>query len=176
MMTNTDPKTIADQATRHYQEGDFEQSARLFMEAAQAYDLAEQPADAAEMRNNQSVSLLQLGDAQGALDAVLGTDVVFSQIGDLRRQGLALGNQAAALEELNRLDEAIELYRASGDLLEQVDEDQTRAIVMQSLAWILIRRGKFYEGLFAMNSGLRGVKNPTLKQRFLRTLLKLRTW
>ncbi len=175
-MTETDPKLIAEQASQRYQEGDFEQAARLFSEAAQAYQEAGNAIDAAEIRNNQSVALLQNGDSQGALDAVLGTDVVFAEAGDIRRQGLALGNQAAALEELKRLDEAVERYQASADLLEKAGEDQMRALVMQSVAWIYIKRGKFFEGLFAMNSGLRSVKNPTIKQKILRALLKLKTW
>jgi tetratricopeptide (TPR) repeat protein len=175
-MTETDPKLIATQASQFYQEGDFKQAAQLFSESAQAFSEAGNLLDAAEMRNNQSVALLQNDGAQAALDAVLGTDAVFAAAGDVRRQGLALGNEAAALEELKRLDEAIERYQASADLLEQAGEDQMRAIVMQSVAWIYIRRGKFFEGLFAMNSGLRGVKNPTIKQKILRTLLKIRTW
>lgn len=175
-MSETDPKTIANRATQAYQEGDFEQAARLFADAATAYQEAGLPLDAAEMHNNQSVAHLQNDNAQAALDAVFGTEAIFAEAGDIRRQGLAAGNEAAALEALNRLDEAAVRYQASGDLLEKVDEDQLRASVMQSLAWILVRRGKLFEGLFAMNSGLRGVKNPTFKQKILRALLKLRTW
>lgn len=175
-MTETDPKQLSTQASQLYQEGDFTQAANLFAEAAQAYQAAGNLVEAAEMRNNQSVALLQDDDADGALKAVLGTDAVFAEAGDVRRQGLAVGNEAAALEELKRLDEAIARYQVSADLLEQAGEDQMRALVLQSTAWILIRRGKLFEGLFAMNSGLRGVKNPTLKQKILRAILKLRTW
>lgn len=175
-MTEIDPKQLATQASQFYQEGDFKQAASLFAEAAQAYQAAGNLLDSAEMRNNQSVALLQDDDAEGALQAVLGTDAIFAEAGDVRRQGLAAGNEAAALEELKRLDQAVERYQASADLLEQAGEDQMRALVLQSVAWILIRRGKLFEGLFAMNSGLRGVKNPTLKQKILRAILKLRTW
>lgn len=175
-MTEIDPKQLSTQASQFYQEGDFKQAANLFAEASQAYQAVGNSLDAAEMRNNQSVALLQDDDAAGALQAVLGTDAIFADAGDVRRQGLAIGNEAAALEELKRLDEAIARYQASADLLEQAGEDQMRALVMQSMAWILIRRGKLFEGLFAMNSGLRGVKNPTLKQKILRAILKLRTW
>jgi tetratricopeptide (TPR) repeat protein len=175
-MTENNLQLMADQATSRYQEGDFEQAAELFAKAAQAYQDSGDALTAAELRNNQSVALLQNDDAQAALDAALDTDAIFAEAGDARRQGLALGNQAAALEELNRTDEALERYQTCAELLEQAGEDQMRALVMQSVAWIYIRRGKFFEGLFAMNSGLRTVKNPTLKQRILRTILKLRTW
>jgi tetratricopeptide (TPR) repeat protein len=175
-MTENNLQIMSDQATQRYQEGDFEQAAELFAKAAQAYQEAGDAVTAAELRNNQSVALLQNDDVQGALDAALNTDAVFAQAGDIRRQGLALGNQGSALEELKRIDEALEKYQASADLLEQAGEDQMRAMIMQSIAWIEIKRGKFFEGLFAMNSGLRGVKKPTLKQRILRTILKVRTW
>lgn len=175
-MTENNLQLMTDQATSRYQEGDFEQAAELFAKAAQAYQDSGDALTAAELRNNQSVALLQNDDAQAALDAALDTDAIFAEAGDARRQGLALGNQAAALEELKRTDEALERYQTCAELLEQAGEDQMRALVMQSVAWIYIRRGKFFEGLFAMNSGLRTVKNPTLKQRILRTILKLRTW
>ncbi len=175
-MTENPTQKITEQATQLYQEGDFEQAANLFAQAAQAYQDAGDALTAAELRNNQSVALLQNDDAQGALAAALDTDAIFAQAGDVRRQGLALGNQAAALEELKRTDEALEKYQACAELLDQAGEDQMRALVMQSVAWIYIKRGKFFEGLFAMNSGLRNLKKPTLKQRILRTILKIRSW
>ena len=175
-MTTSDPKKISEQATSLYQDGDFEQAASFFEQAAQAYLEADNKLDAAEMRNNQSVALLQDGNAQAALDAALGTDQVFAEAGDIRRQGMALGNQGAALEELKRIDEAIPLYKSAAELLAQAGEDQMRALIMQSLATIYVKRGKFYEGLFTMNDGLRELKKPTLKQKILRQILKLRTW
>jgi tetratricopeptide (TPR) repeat protein len=175
-MTTSDPKALSGQATRSYQDGDFAQAAQLFEQAAQAYLDAGNALDAAEMRNNQSVALLQENNPQGAYEAALGTDAVFAEAGDIRRQGMALGNQAAALEELKRIDEAIPLYQSAAELLAQAGEDQMRALIMQSLATIYIKRGKFYDGLFAMNDGLRNIKNPTLKQKVLRQILKLRTW
>lgn len=175
-MSDKTPQDLSQEANQAYQEGDFERAARLFGEAATAFAAANAPQDGAEMRNNQSVALLQQGDPQAALDAALGTDAIFAAAGDTRRQGLAVGNEAAALDALNRADEAIKRYRECADLLEKAGEDQMRASVLQSQAWLFVRRGKLFEGLFAMNDGLRGVKNPTLKQKILRALLKLRTW
>lgn len=61
-----------------------------------------------------SVALLQAGRAQEALNAALGTDQDTGQAKDIKRQGMAVGNQAAALDGLNRYDEAIQ---HSNDLL-----------------------------------------------------------
>jgi hypothetical protein len=74
------------------------------------------------------------------------------------------------------MDEAASSYRQAADALEKAGEDQLRASVMQALAGIQLRRGKVMEALLSMQIGLAGVKQPTLKQRILRGLLRLRTW
>jgi hypothetical protein len=131
---------------------------------------------AAEMKNNQGVALLQGKQAQAALEAVGGTEAVFEQAGDLRRQGMALANQASALAVLKRREEAATLYERAADVLAQAGEDQLRADVMRSLAALKVRKGQGLDALIAMQDGLGGVKAPTLKQRILKKLLHLRLW
>ncbi|NCP86373.1 MAG: hypothetical protein CO094_00505 [Anaerolineae bacterium CG_4_9_14_3_um_filter_57_17] len=166
----TDTKSLADNAAQAYQTGDFERAATLYTQAAAGV----QGVEAAELKNNASVSWLQAGNAQAAYDAVQDTAEVFAAAADIRRQALALGNEAAALDALTRHHEATAHYQSCADLLESIGEDQLHASVMQSLAGLLMRRGKLFDALIAMNSGLRGVKSPTLKQKILRTLLKIR--
>jgi tetratricopeptide (TPR) repeat protein len=175
-MLTLDLKTLAADAVRVYQEGDFENAARLFGEAASAFQAQGNDLDAAEMKNNQSVALLQQGNAKGSLDAALGTPEVFSAGGDFRREGMAFGNLATALAALGRMDEAANFYRQAAAALEKAGEDQLRASVMQALAGIQLRKGKIMEALVSMQMGLVGVKNPTFKQKILRGLLRLRTW
>ena len=96
----------------------------------------------AEMRNNISVALLQAGKPQESLAAALDTDQVFADAKDIKRQGMALGNQAAALEALNRYDEAIEKYDLAAQLFDQAGEGDLRALVMKSSAAIKLKTGK----------------------------------
>ena len=175
-MTDLDPKTLSAQAAQVYQEGDFENAARLFGEAAYAFQAQGGTVAAAEMKNNQSVALLQAGNAQASFDAVRGTAEVFAAAGDFRRQGMALSNEAAALEALGRFDEAAQNYRQAADMLEKAGEDQLRAAVMQALAGIQLRKGKVMDSVLSMQIGLMGLKQPTFKQKILRGLLRLRTW
>lgn len=175
-MTNQDPKTMAANATKVYQEGDFENAARLFGEAASAFQAENNAIDAAEMKNNQSVAYLQAGDAQGSYEAAHGTAEVFLAAEDFRRAGMARSNEATALETTGRKDEAIQLYRQAADDLEKAGEDQLRATVMMAVAGIQLRKWKIMEALLSMYVGLSGVKQPTLKQKILLGLLKFRTW
>jgi tetratricopeptide (TPR) repeat protein len=173
-MATLDIQDMVTNAIRAYQEADYKNAAGLFNEAASAFQTQGNDLDAAEMKNNQSVALLQAGDAQGSFDAAHGTAQIFFVNGDFRRQGMALGNEATALNGLGRLDDAAQNYRLAAEALEKAGEDQLRASVMQALAGIQLRKGKIMEALLSMQLGLSGVKHPTLKQKILRGLLRLR--
>ncbi len=125
----------------------------------------------AEMKNNQSVALLRGKQARAALEAAQGTDLIFAQGGDLRRQGMALANQASALEALKRFPEAIDRYTQAGKSLESAGEDELQIQVRQLLSALYLRRFKLFDAIISLQAGLAAVKNPTPKQRFMKKLL-----
>ncbi len=174
MKTKQDPLDLADQAKKIYLSGDFMAAALAFSEAAGAFERAGDLLQSAEMQNNRSVALLRARQPQMALEAVRGTDKVFSTAGDLRRQGMALANQAEALQALKKPGEAIAAYKKAGDVLEKAGEGDMRAEVMQLLSMLYFRRFKFYDAIIALQSGLAGVKNPTAKQKIMKKFLKFR--
>ena len=173
-MVTSEASDLAENATRVYQLGDYINAARLFGEAASVFLAQGYELDAAEMKNNQSVALLRAGDAQASFDAAYATPEVFFANGDFRRQGMAFANTAAALSDLGRMGEASLAYQHAADALEKAGEDKMRAGVLQALALLQLRKGKAMEALLSMQLGLAGVKHPTLKQKFLRSLLRLR--
>lgn len=167
------PEKLSKEGKAAYQRGDFSKAAEFFESAQKAYLERGDAINAAEMANNCSVAFLQSGDGEAARRVVDGTPAIFAQAGDLRRQGMALGNLASALEAIEELDEAVEIYQQSADVLEQAGEDQLRANVMQSLSMLQFRMGKQLQALASMNSGLEGVKHPNPKQSMLKKLLRI---
>ncbi|MBN2502132.1 MAG: hypothetical protein JXB38_15215 [Anaerolineales bacterium] len=173
MMEVKSPEELAKEATKAYQSGEYLEAGAAFKAAADGYEAANDALQAAEMRNNQSVALLQGDDAEGALAVVQGTDAIFAAAGDKLRQAMALGNQASALDALKRLEEAEAAYVASADLLKELGEDDLRATVMQSLSALQLRSGRQLEALATMKAGVDNVEKPNLRQRMLKRLLKL---
>ncbi len=173
-MDALDGKDLSASALQVYQTGDYKNAARLFGEAASVFLAQGNKLDAAEMKNNESVALLQAGDARGSFEAAHGTAQVFIESGDFRRQGMAFGNEAAAQNALGRLDEAIVNYKLAAEALEKAGEDQLRAISMQALSGVQLRKGKVFDALFSMRIGLAGLKQPTFRQKFLLFLLRIR--
>lgn len=156
-----------------YGRGEWAAAAQFYQAARAGYESRLAPLDAAEMANNASVAYLQGGDADQALAAVVGTPEIFADAGDLRRQGMALGNRGAALEALERFDEAIETYEESARVLEQAGEDQLRANVMTSLSQLQFSMGRRLQALASMQSGMEGVRRPSPKQSMIKKLLNI---
>jgi tetratricopeptide (TPR) repeat protein len=169
-----EPQKLAEQGKKEFADKKFEQAAAAFMEAATAYEKLDDLLNAAEMKNNLSVALLQTGKAQEAYDAAAGTDEVFAQAGDLKRQAMAFGNQAAALEALKKVDEALEAYERSAALFAEVGEGDMRSMVLQSAAALKLKRGKMVDSALSMIGSVESTHKPNLVQRFLKFLLRIK--
>ena len=169
-----EPQQLAEQGKKEFAAKKFEQAATTFMEAATAYEKLDDLPNAAEMKNNLSVALLQAGKVQEAYEAAAGTDEVFAQAGDLKRQAMAFGNQAAALEALKKVDEALEAYERSAALFAEVGEGDMRSIVLQKAAALKLKRGKMVDSALSMIGSVESTPKPNLLQRFLKLLLRIK--
>ena len=167
-----EPAQIADQGKQAFESKNFIEAAELFRQAAEGFTAGNSALMAAEMMNNMSVALLQAGRAKEALNAALGTDQVFADAKDIKRQGMAVGNQAAALEGLNRYDEAIAAFERSAELFAQAGEGDLRSMVMKSAAAIKLKTGKITDSAFKMMGSLDVKENPSFFERILKFFLR----
>lgn len=168
-----EPAQLEAQGKRAYQNKKYNEAADLFRQAAEGYALESAGLMAAEMQNNISVTLLQAGKPQESLVAALGTDQIFEGAKDIKRQAMALGNQAAALEALYQYDEAIEKYELSAELFKQVNEGDLRSMVMKSAAAIKLKTGKLTESAFKMMGSLDAKQTTGFFERILKFFLRL---
>ena len=167
-----EPSQLDEKGKQAFAKKNFGEAAEYFRQAAEGYTLGRAGLLAAESRNNLSVALLQAGKAQEALEAALGTDAVFAGAHDDKRHGMALGNQAAALEALHRNDEAIALYDRSAELFSQAGEGDLRAMVMKSSAALKLKTGRISESAFKMIGSVDAKDNPTFFERIMKFFLR----
>lgn len=172
-MNTPDPGTLASQGKQEYDKENYLAAADLFLQAAQAYTAAQDPLNAAEMKNNQSVALLKAGKAREALQATEGTEEIFERAGDRKRQGVAISNRAAALEELGQWDAALAEYDRAATLFEEAGEGDMHSIVRKAAANINLKRGRFVDSQMDVYDSLRLVKKPTLVQRIMKFLVRM---
>lgn len=172
-MENTTIGTSAEFGRLAYEAGNYTAAADMFLKAQETCKLAGDTLQAAEMANNRSVALLQAGDPQAAYDACAGTETVFASSGDTLREGLALGNMAAALKELGRRDDSLRLYKLSADRLKKAGDKENLAIVHKTISAIEMEKGDNIGAMSAMLDALREKEKLTLRERFMRWLFSV---
>ena len=172
-MEINDPIKLAEQGKEEYAKGNHAAAADLFAQAAQAYTDARDELNAAEMKNNQSVALLQAGKAKDALQATDGTEQIFQKAGDLKRQGIAVSNRAAALEGLKKVDEALAEYERAAAILEEAGEGDMHSIVRKAAANLNLKRGRITAAQMDVYDSLRLVEKPNFTQRILKFLRRI---
>lgn len=172
-MKTPDPGMLASQGKQEYDNQNYQAAADLFLQAAQAYTAVRDLLNAAEMKNNQSVALLKAGRANEALQATEGTEAVFEQAGDRKRQGMAISNRAAALEELGQWEAALAEYDRAATLFEEAGEGDMHSMVRKAAANIHLKRGRFVDSQMDVYDSLRLVKKPTLVQRIMKFLVRM---
>ena len=172
-MENIDPIALADHGKKEYGQGNFKAAAGLFSQAAQAYASMQDELNAAEMKNNESVALLQAGNAKGALQATDGTEEVFQKAGDVRRQGIAVSNRAAALEGLNKWKEALKEYDRAASLLEQAGEGDMHSMVRKAAANLNLKHGHISDSQMDVYDSLRLVEKPSFTQRIMKFMMRI---
>jgi tetratricopeptide (TPR) repeat protein len=167
------PGILAEQGKREYGKAEYAAAADLFSQAAQAYAALQDWLNAAEMKNNQSVALLQAGRAGEALQATEGTEEIFQKSADIKRQGIAVSNRAAALEGLKKWDEALAEYERAASLLEQAGEGDMHSMVRKAAANLNLKIGRVTDSQMDIYDSLRLVEKPTLTQRIMKFLMRL---
>jgi len=164
----TDPVKLAEQGKKEYANGSHLTAADLFAQAAQAYESMQDALNAAEMKNNQSVALLQGGKVKDALQVLDGIEAIFEKAGDVKRQGFTVGNRAAALEGAKKFDEALVEYERAADLLEQAGEGDMHSVVRKAAANLNLKRGHVTAAQMDVYDSLRLVEKPNMTQRILK--------
>jgi tetratricopeptide (TPR) repeat protein len=167
MMDISQLKQTADSA---YQKKNYLKAAALYQQAAQQYELQNLPVDAAEMVNNASVAYLQANQPKNAYEIIQNTDMLFAELGLPEKQGLTLGNQAAALEALGKTDEALEKYIAASEILKSTGLKDNRAYVLKRISAIQIKKGQQIEALGSMGAALDNAEKLSGREKLLKKL------
>jgi tetratricopeptide (TPR) repeat protein len=168
-----DISQLKQSADTAYQKKNYQKAAELYQQASQAYQQQNAVVEAAEMLNNASVAYLQNNQPETALEIIQHTDLLFAEHNLPDKQGLALGNQAAALEAIGKTDQALEKYQAASEILKSTGLKDNRAYVLKRISAIQIKKGQQVEALGSMGAALDNMEKLTGREKALKKLTDL---
>lgn len=168
-----DKNNLLKQAQSAYDKKEYRQAFGLFQRVAVIADNENRPMDAAELKNNASVSALLAKDFQLALSLAENTHQFFVDAGDLKRGGMALANQASALDELGESRAALEKFGQAAQYLLDAGDNDSRTYVLKRMSALQIKLGKQFEALGTINAALDNAETLSSSEKTLKKLSNL---
>lgn len=170
-MTQLSAKKLQEQGVALFRKGKFEAALEKLNEALQA--AADQPQQSAEIYNDLGVTYKQLANYPAAHQALDEAMARFTQLQAKRGQAQTLGNRASVFEAEGRLDEAVETYKQSATMLEEVGESEMAMYVWQAISKLRTKQGQYIAAIGAYEEGIENMPEGSLKRKVLRHIMKL---
>jgi tetratricopeptide (TPR) repeat protein len=166
-----DYQSLSSTGMKYYHKKDYALAADYFSRAAEGAKESQQTEDEAEILNNLSVAHLKAGKPQEAYDAALGTDKVFAEHNDIKRQAMAMGNIAGALEDLKEYSQAMEIYNQALELLKGKEFNDIRSALFRRKSEVQRKMGNNYQAVAALDSSLDEKPSRNLNDKFLKRIM-----
>lgn len=171
-MSNADQ--LQEQGVKLFRQKDYEEAARTFREAQDAYEAEGKPDIAAEMMTNLGLVHRALGENQQGLDIMQQALQIFQQLNDPLRAAKVLGNMGGVYAALGDREQAYSCYRQAADVFDELGEKKLHGETLLAMADLQVREGKLGTGAATYEVGLAELDNLTPSQRILKGLIGIR--
>ncbi len=171
MSSNSIARSYSEKGKTFHRKKEYALAIQEFQRALNEFDSAGDVVSMAEMKNNIGVCMQMMGKTEEAIQEINGTADIFALEGNVEYQAMALGNEASALEDLKRLDEALSLYRQAEKLLEDLPKNETRSIILKRISSLELKAGNHIDSLASMNLALQTDPKPSQKEHSLKKVL-----
>lgn len=162
---------ISAQAFKDYQKKNYLAARDGFQKCVEILAQSGPEKDLAEMKNNLSVTLIDLKESQQAYDVVVGTDEIFKKLEDKKSQAMALANIGTALQALGKKDEALEKFEESSALFREVGEKFMRATVLKKISDLQLTTGKPLQAIASMQASYDQKEKKSFREKILGSAL-----
>lgn len=170
-MTNPTSKKLHEQGVALFRQEKYEAALQKLTEALQATDSQSQ--QAAEIYNDLGVIHKQLDDFPAAYQALDQAMNLFTQLHNKKGQAQTLGNRASVYEAEGLTEEAVETYKQSAAMLEELGESDMAMYVWQAVSRIRTKQGQYIAAIGAYEEGIENMPKGSFKRKVLQQLLKL---
>jgi tetratricopeptide (TPR) repeat protein len=162
------------QGVKLFQQRDYEDAARLFYQAQEAYEADGRADMVAEMQVNIGLVHRSLGENQQALDSMQEALHAFQTTEDSRRVAMVLGNMGGVYAALGDKEQAYNCYRQAADIFEELGEKQLYGETLVAMGDLQVRDGNVLRGAATYEVGLENLNQLSTSQKVIKGLLGFR--
>jgi len=128
---------------------------------------------AALIYNDLGVTYCQLEDYPAAHQALDEAMQRFTELADKKGQAQTIGNRASVYEAEEAFDQAIEHYKQSAAMLEELGESETAMYVWQAISRLRMRQKQYLAAIAAYEEGIDNMPEGSFKRKVLQKILKI---
>jgi tetratricopeptide (TPR) repeat protein len=162
---------IHEQGVALFRKGKFQEALEKFNEALS--EVTGEAKHTAEIYNDLGVTYKQLEDYPAAHQALDEAWTRFTELADKKGQAQTLGNRAAVYEAEDLLDEAVDTYKKSAQMLEELGESEMAMYVWQAVSRLRMKQKQYIAAIGAYEEGIDNIPEGSLKKKILRQILKI---
>ncbi len=165
---------LQEQGVKLFRQKEYEEAARTFQQAQEAYEAESKPDMAAEMLTNLGLVHRALGENQQALDVMQQALHTFQQTEDALRAAKVLGNMGGVYVALGDREQAYTCYRQAADVFQELGEKKLHGETLLAMADLQVREGKIGTGAATYEVGLSELDKLSPSQKILKGLIGFR--
>lgn len=168
-MSNT-AKKLHEEGIALFRKGKLEEALQKLQAALQ--QAGEGSRQAAEIYNDTGVVYSRLEDydaAHAALDEAMDH---FTTLADKKGEAQTLGNRASVFEAEELFDDAVETYKESAKLFEEIGENDLAMYVWQAISRLRMKQGQYIAAIGAYEEGVDNMPEGSFKRKVLKQILK----
>ncbi len=128
---------------------------------------------AAEIYNDVGVVQKQLEDFPAAHQALDEAWRRFVDLDHKKGQAQTLGNRASVYEAEEKQEEAVETYKESATMFEELGESQMAMYVWQAVSRLRMNQKQYIAAIGAYEEGIQNMPEGSFKKKVMQQLLKL---
>jgi tetratricopeptide (TPR) repeat protein len=164
-------KKLHEQGVALFRQNNFEAALEKLNQA-----LAEPSDDAhqtAEIYNDLGVTYKQLENYPAAHEALDEAWNRFTDLDNKKGQAQTLGNRAVVYEAEELFEEAIEAYKESAGMFEEMGESEMAMYVWQAVSRLRMQQKQYLAAIGAYEEGIENMPKSSFKKKVLQQILKI---
>jgi tetratricopeptide (TPR) repeat protein len=162
------------QGIKLFMQKDYESAARVFQQAADAYETEGKRDMVGEMQTNLGLVHSALGENQLALDQMQLALNTFQEMEDALRAAKVLGNMGRVYSALGDREQAYTCYRSAADVFQEMGENKLYGETLLAMGDLQVKEGKLLAGAATYEVGLENIGQLSASQKILKGLIGMR--
>jgi tetratricopeptide (TPR) repeat protein len=165
---------IKEEGMRLFHEGLYDEAIAKFELARAKFAAEGDEVEEAETVNNLGVVYRRQNQWDEAIAALEQARTTFAKLGDRNREAQTLGNLGGLYADKDERDKAKECLREAADAFAELGDKERQGETLLALGVQLWKTGDRSGGLGTYEAGLQVLPKPTVQQKTMRNLLRMR--